>query len=59
MGDILLTNRAAVLARLGRYREGLSELIDLLERGEEAELLAWLAKAHQGYWDYRGYGSLE
>uniref|UniRef100_A0A7C2IFF7 Prephenate dehydrogenase n=1 Tax=Ammonifex degensii TaxID=42838 RepID=A0A7C2IFF7_9THEO len=44
--DILLSNREAVLAMLGRYREVLQELADLLSAGDTAGLEEWLKKAH-------------
>jgi prephenate dehydrogenase len=53
MGDILLTNRAAVLAQLGRYRETIEALITLLETGNDPELIAWLEKAQAGFEGYK------
>jgi prephenate dehydrogenase len=55
MGDILLTNRAAVLAQLGRYRETIDALITLLETGNDPELIAWLEKAQAGFEGYKTF----
>lgn len=55
MGDILLTNRTAVLAQLHRYRHSLNELITLLETEADLELINWLEEAQQGYKSYRAY----
>ncbi len=53
MGDILLTNRTAVLAHLYRYREGVDELIGLLEGGDDEALLLWLDRVWEEYWTYK------
>jgi prephenate dehydrogenase len=45
MVDILLTNRAALLAGLSRYRTELDALISLLEAGNAEALRAALAQA--------------
>jgi prephenate dehydrogenase len=55
MGDILLTNRAAVLAQLGRYRETIEALIALLETGNDPELIDWLEKAQAGFDGYKTF----
>ena len=52
MLDILLTNRAAVLQQLRGFQARLVQLEDLLRRGDEAALRAWLVQAqvaHQSY----------
>lgn len=53
MGDILFTNREAVLAELGRYRRALDSLTAILESEDEAALLDWLIRAQEGYWGYK------
>ena len=55
MGDILLTNRTAVLNQLYRYRHSLNELITLLETEADSELIAWLEEVQEGYRAYRKY----
>jgi prephenate dehydrogenase len=45
MVDIMLTNRAAVLQALGRYRRELDGLAELIEAGDADALRAWLAPA--------------
>ena len=52
MSDILLTNRTAVLAELGRYQQALNELITLLEMEKDGELLNWLERSQDGYKGY-------
>lgn len=53
MLDILLTNRAAVLARLEQYQAHLAEVKQLLENEDEVGLAAWLAQARREYEEYR------
>ena len=53
MGDILLTNRTAVLAQLHRYREGVEELIALLEAADDEALLRELEVVQKNYFDYK------
>jgi prephenate dehydrogenase len=53
MGDILQTNRSAVLAQLSRHHQAVEELITILESEKNAELMAWLEKAQQGYQEYK------
>jgi prephenate dehydrogenase len=45
MGDILLTNRRAVLRQIGRYRQRLDDLFNLLEQEDEQRLMEWLEMA--------------
>jgi prephenate dehydrogenase len=53
MGDILHTNRAAVLGQLRLYQQSLAELVALLETGSETEVANWLAAARQAYQTYK------
>ncbi|MCI0398983.1 MAG: prephenate dehydrogenase [Chloroflexi bacterium] len=53
MLDILLTNRAAVLAALQGYQEELAAVLEWLAAGDEAALAAWLAAAQAHYQEYR------
>jgi prephenate dehydrogenase len=55
MGDILLTNRTAILAQLGRYRQAIDELITLLKMEDDTQLLAWLEKAQEEYQNYKTF----
>ncbi len=55
MGDILLTNRTAVLAQLGRYRQAIDELITLLKKENDTQLLSWLEKAQEGFQNYKTF----
>lgn len=55
MGDILLTNRTAVLTQLRRYHQQLQTLITLLETEADSDLVAWLEEVQQGYRAYRNY----
>ena len=56
--DILLTNRAAVLARLQQYQTGLAQFIQLLDSADEAALYQWLA-ARQAEHDLYRQAKLE
>jgi prephenate dehydrogenase len=53
MGDILLTNRTAVLGQLGRYRQILDELMNLLETEDDRALFDWLEEVWNGYGRYK------
>jgi prephenate dehydrogenase len=53
MLDILLTNKTAVLAEIGRYRHTLQQIETLLQSGSETELARWLATTQQDHVAYR------
>jgi prephenate dehydrogenase len=53
MGDILHTNRAAVIGQLRLYQQSLAELVALLETGSETEVANWLAAARQASQTYK------
>ncbi|MFZ0549123.1 MAG: prephenate dehydrogenase [Candidatus Promineifilaceae bacterium] len=55
MGDILLTNRTAVLTRLRQYSHLLDNLIATLETEADVELVAWLEETQGSYKTYRKY----
>lgn len=55
MGDILLTNRTAILAQLGRYRAAIEALITLIETKNDPELILWLEKAQDGFEEYKTF----
>lgn len=57
MGDILLTNRAAVLAVLADYQERLKEVEEVLQVGDEAALLRWLRQSGVDYQAYKTVSS--
>lgn len=59
MLDILLTNRQAVLAALAGYESELANVRQALEKGDEAALVEWLAKAKVNYAAYRRFKSAE
>ncbi len=47
MLDILLTNGAAISARLSDYAQGLAQLADLVSHGDESDLTTWINCAAQ------------
>lgn len=51
--DILLTNRAAVLAQLGRYQTQLAAVTHLLQTATESELAQWLQQRQADHAAYR------
>lgn len=53
MLDILMTNAASILAQLASYRSQLTQLEKLLQAGDEAGLLDWLADVHAQHHAYR------
>lgn len=53
MLDILLTNRAPVLAQLTRYQEMLTAVAGMLATGDERGLASWLAAAQRDHVAYR------
>lgn len=53
MLDILLTNRAAVMAQVAQYQRALAAVSELLQSGDEAGLSAWLAETQRQYVAYR------
>ena len=59
MLDILLTNRAAILAALRDYQADLAGFAAALEREDAAALADWLAAAQVAHAAYRRYKSAE
>lgn len=53
MGDIVLTNRRAILACLRAYQGKLAALLELLETGDEGELTTWLVARQEEHARYR------
>lgn len=53
MLDILLTNRAAVLEKLQGFRNELAQLHNLLQKGDEARLRAWLSQSQRFHQIYK------
>lgn len=51
--DILLTNQAAVLAQLAHYQARLTAVTELIKRGEEDEIAAWLQERQAEYAVYK------
>ena len=51
--DILLTNREAVLEQLGQYQGQLAAVAELIQRGDETALAAWLQARQTEYAAYR------
>lgn len=57
MLDILLTNRAAILAALEHYQADLAALAVILQQADEAALAGWLAEARVRHAAYRRHRS--
>ena len=55
MLDILLTNRAAVLAQLAAFQAHLAEIAALIEAEDEVALRHWLAARQFEYGIYRSH----
>ena len=53
MLDILLTNRAAIVQRLQQYQNGLAQLQEMLQNGDEVRLRAWLVQSQQAHQTYK------
>jgi prephenate dehydrogenase len=53
MLDILLTNRTSIASRLESFRTEIDQIIQILDRGNDSELLEWNRDAENDYMTFR------
>ena len=53
MLDIMSTNRGPIASRLESYRAEIDQVIQMMNRNNESELLEWLRNVETDYAEYR------